>query len=281
MPQDIKYHKRTLEVLDRPPVFSPEAIEKIATFQSATGIQLPAAVSEWYSLEGTDVLLNNNRYQSTCMSLDELLPIVEQQTKSLAKPRILDWYIDPVWDKVDLILDGNDDPGIESTLVRNIKGWRFSKFLLEQIWVLTWHRPFYLIELNRLIGRFGPAHLDFLLDAFIELDRSGPSTGRDPKTGEPGTFTRFRLFESGLRISVYCFGDASRGEYEADWLVSANTIASLQDFLRRLFSTFGYMDFYYTCSILPAHDDAPLIDRMLEQFKAEFARPSRRFNNQR
>jgi hypothetical protein len=56
-PVKLEYHRATLDFLARKPAFSRAAVKRIDAAEKKTGLRLPPAVREWYSLAGCDTIV--------------------------------------------------------------------------------------------------------------------------------------------------------------------------------------------------------------------------------
>jgi len=70
---DIRYHAQVLALLGHPPRLSGVAVGAIEQCEATCGRRLPAAIREWYSLEGAGELLTLGEDVCGAVSLDEFL----------------------------------------------------------------------------------------------------------------------------------------------------------------------------------------------------------------
>jgi hypothetical protein len=166
MPDELVYHQQTVSLLDPVPQVSSEAQAALDERERALGIRIPAAVREWYSLEGAVRLLETYSNDDNPIPIENLgerdedwyafQEVIRRQEIETDSPGLLDPG-DPEWqgdtlDRNRLVfmyahqsvcrwavpLDRGDDPVV---LVQNdgMTGWRkasdrFSSFVYTYIW---------------------------------------------------------------------------------------------------------------------------------------------------
>jgi hypothetical protein len=96
-PVRLKYHQLTLDLLGAKPVFSRDAVETIRAWERRRGVQLPASVAEWYSLEPPPMPPADNEDPWEAASLGELLGDLERQFKGRHKGKPKQIYLGFMW----------------------------------------------------------------------------------------------------------------------------------------------------------------------------------------
>jgi hypothetical protein len=247
-PVRLQYHQLTFDLLGEKPAVSEDALEKIRAWERRRGLQLPASVVEWYSLELPPLLAADDVDTWVASSLEELLEDLKRQFKGRHQGKAKRVYLGWMWGgeiDVEVRLTDAADPVVgtgasESDLP--LEEGPFSTFVFHQ----AWRRFFAADSVTRgfRVGasepRFGPMELDYLIDHFTEGPRKvsfqGRSEMRNPFTGEMMKVYpyEFHFFSRTARVWVSCRGDAARQEVETSWEIQADSRKALREVLRQV-----------------------------------------------
>jgi hypothetical protein len=228
---DLRFHDATAGLLGRPPRLSATAVRTIEDWEARRGLALPAAVREWYTLEGCDDLLHGGD-GSYPIPLEDVLATHEQVVTSpeaLPRIRILigeRGAFDP-YHEWDLHLDGSDDPPVHkvSEVVPTgevdafVEADHFSAFAFGRAWDAL---PYAARAVALGQPALCPPELDELIAAFPEAPR---------QSGEHRTVYRFH--GPGGRLGVRT-GDWRDGGAIADWDLRSDSPDGLEQLARRV-----------------------------------------------
>jgi hypothetical protein len=234
---ELKYHTPVFRVLGREPVVSPEAVRAIEECEATCRTRLPAAVREWYSLEGVEQLLAEHSGACGPTSLAYLL---EQFVRARARPRVQKpacitiftaWRANTGWE-ADLVLTGEDDPPVDADAEPS--QIPSSHYILN----MAWWRQTFNDQPSAIHGHdrkadpavCGPEQLAFLRERFEELPRDRIAWfNLPPRTLVPGQRAQtFRFIKPGWYVEVNTDGDPSTGLRPAVYCLTADTKEELQ-----------------------------------------------------
>jgi hypothetical protein len=237
-PLKLEYHQATLDFVGRTPAFSRAAVKRIDAAEKKTGLRLPPAVREWYSLTGCDTIILIPPYPVELAPLRDLLKnldVAQDSTMSfspndLALPlQIGD--VEGTGFRFWVSLDGSDDPRvIEADRGQIIAAEHFSEFLFG----LAWERDPDLLY-NALVAqkhRFGPPPLDFMKEHYNEglphYSRSEGNVTYDWGGEIPGyTYRNYPFYNSDGVVTMRCSGDPTAREVPALWSFRAESAEAL------------------------------------------------------
>jgi hypothetical protein len=254
-PVKLKYHQATFLLLDEKPIISARAVKEIDRWEKRSGLKLPAALKEWYSLEGAEEWLQRIQKRFVAVPLRSLFKGLENPWGPPGGPLLLrigqlDFVAyftrivrsaDPpvlmVWDSMDIDQD------------------RFSIFVFRAIWGGLNGADFIKNEeggnLSSPKDTCGPMEFDFLQEHYylglhevfehhqgvnpftkklIDVYRLRKKRGKrsSEETSGPDRHD-YHFFLPGKRIMVRCFGDPTTGERPASWTIGADSSEKLRD----------------------------------------------------
>jgi hypothetical protein len=125
LPGTVRFHVEVLALLGHPPLISRTAVEAIERCEAQCGRRLPAAIREWYSLEGTDELLTLGEGGCGSVSLDEFLAGFARggEIEFYGPRRVNTGY------QAFVTFDGSDDPPV--VVDGDSRRVPFTRFVLE------------------------------------------------------------------------------------------------------------------------------------------------------
>jgi hypothetical protein len=232
---NLSRYAQVLRLLAQTPKVSAAAVQAIEQHEAKYGIVLPAAVRDWYALEGAVDMLAQRTGACGPNSLDGLLKeiaAVISAPKGSRKPRVSfygPWRVNTGYE-ADLMLDGSDDPAVYSDSDDQEKP--FSKFVLDIAW---WKTTFDEVLGIHVSGEdwwdfdavCGPTHLRYLTERFEELPREPHPAYTCPF--DTPEYRGFRFFRAGGRVAVATKGDPAVGDRPAVYQLSADTEDNLFD----------------------------------------------------
>ncbi|MDY3555834.1 hypothetical protein R5W24_004980 [Gemmata sp. JC717] len=196
-------HRTTFRLLGREPILLSSAARRLAVLERTIQVDLPAAVREWYSLEGASELLTleGDLYFQPWT--------IEENTKNLRQrlreQRPLWWVIGDYSSGVCFTaeLAAGIDPVVhcletDGSVIDSGDEWSersFSAFAF----TCCWHqRQEGTVSLFGTEPSFSPPHLDVLMESFDEgphvLREDAPRERRNPFTDQRMVATRFQFF---------------------------------------------------------------------------------------
>jgi hypothetical protein len=230
----VRYYERVFRVLGREPRVSADALRVIERWEAEQGARLPAAVREWYALEGADEVMAASYSGNRLKPLAEFLASFagapsDQETDDL--PGIV--FFEPGgantgWE-VCLCPDGTDDPPV--SLSPDLEEVPFSGFIADSAWLAVTACRSYIYAAGRSTGQgaaeFGPPQLDFLTEEFGGLLR--------------GAFhpRAFRFFRPGAWVEVSALGHPADGTCHATYTLWADTEERLLDLYQSVWPCHG------------------------------------------
>ncbi len=226
MANGLKYHQAILDLLGIAAVPVPERLAALDERERNSGIGFPAAVREWFALEGVEELFERNSDES-------LTPLVELGNPADTRQgylrvgtenqAVFAWYVR---------LTEGDDPIVYSNggvfgEDLSMTPWRrysvtFTNFIFDEISAGRfggWHTGMYLTARDRLPDE---ATLDRLRSWF----RQGPTTGAP----WPPVY-RFFTTEG---VVVICGVPGTDAAGAADWIILTASPEALSSFCRKL-----------------------------------------------
>jgi hypothetical protein len=229
----LKYHDWLFRLLGHEPRVSADAVRTIKRWEAESRIKLPAALREWYALEGIEdalaVILPEHRIVPLPRLLETFASSIARQDRR--RPRVLLFGKRPGttgW-PIYLYPDGTDDPPFILAIYE--EALPFSEGLADVAWsALTTDRP------NLVAGaitdldppaEFGPAQFDFLGEAFPQMRRGSA----DPPT--------FRFSRPGAWVEVEPEGDPSHAPWPAVYSLWADTEEQLLGLYESLWPCHG------------------------------------------
>jgi hypothetical protein len=257
----LKYHQATFDMLGEQPIVSDAAVAMILKWENRTKRKLPAAIKEWYSLEGAEAKFTVPGAGFAPVSLQSLLKTAEQ-----SKDRTGGMQNVPVgcsegdYETVDVaLLDGQADPWIVNCGAATTDQGRFSAFTFRWMWNVRMdghpaqEDPGGKIETDK--DTCAPGNVDFLLERFqtglqeIFQARGIPNpfrpvqsidvyTRKDrvlPLEGAPSPLPErhdYYFFRPGMRIFLSCNGDPATGTRPARWALDADSPEQLEELTR-------------------------------------------------
>jgi hypothetical protein len=238
MPARVKleYHQATLDFLGRKPALSRAAIKRIDTAEKKTGLRLPPAVREWYSLTGCDTIINPPMWIELA-PLPELLKNLQQARDSMERfptgylPALQIGQIDGSSYYFWIDLGESDDPSVtEADRDMITAAEHFSEFLFGLAWEPDPDLPNDALVAKK--HRFGPPPLDFMKEHYNEgLPHYSRCEGKfvyDVKGGIPGyTFRNYPFYNADGMVTIRCSGDPTAREVPALWSFRADSVAAL------------------------------------------------------
>jgi hypothetical protein len=241
-PVSLRYHTAMFQLLEEEPRLCSQSVELIELCEARSGIRLPEALREWYSLEGAEHLVDQPLYKAGLHSLQTLLQRFPRFVAETHDPP----FLFPIYDvgssgwRAGLLLEGYPDPQVlENSSEREPLGL-FSEFVYDCAWRSLIGERAFGVELEREHGIFGPAQLDLLRESLHELRPEPPRGLRHPRTGE--RFEQVWLYcfyDKSRRIRVTAIVDAGKEEGQAWWEISSNTAEGLYELLKRLWPFLG------------------------------------------
>ncbi len=226
----LRFHQAAVDLLPKPPKFSAKAAQALDRREKKLGIRFPAAVREWYSLEGADELLRKYSNADFPIALADLgMPLKN-------------WYGLPSRDFVPakLLLLMNENQGVANWAVRLEGGddpevvvevdtaphevWHphaetFSTFIYTRIW--DWRDS--PLGLSAQDTETGAADLEFLRAQFKEGPRTWCHPGR----------TNYRFAGEAGSILLW------EGEGQTDWFLRAESEEALEALVRQVLDRGG------------------------------------------
>jgi hypothetical protein len=231
----LNYHAQALRLFGREPRISESAVRTIERHEALGGFVLPAAVREWYTLEGAEEMLSHREEAGGPTPLAGILKAFGDFASAPAgrKPPRVNFYgprrANTGYD-ADLIPDGSDDPPVFIDLEEREQP--FSRYVLDVAW---WKATLDDVPSIHVGGRdwwcfaagCGPAQLKFLAERFEELPRE-PHPFLTWAFDQP-ELRGFRFFRGDWRVAVATRGDPTAGTQPAAYDLSADTEAKLFD----------------------------------------------------
>lgn len=227
----LRFHQAAVELLPEAPQFSPENANLLDAREKKLGIAFPAAVREWYSLEGPDDLLrehSNADFPTALGDLGEPIPDwYGSGTRDFVAQKLLhvlnenqgsaNWAVR---------LDGGDDPEVvvevetapDEVWLPHVE--KFSAFIFTRIW--DWR--LYPFQLQARDGKLESRDLGFLRKNLQEGPRTYHWPGR----------TNHRFTGPGGRVLVW---DDEEGQ--ADWHLLAESEGGLEALARTVWGCGG------------------------------------------
>jgi hypothetical protein len=228
-----RYHSLMLRLLGLEPRVSAEAVRAIEECEARCGRRLPAAVREWYSLEGVVAALAQREGACGPALLTEFLsafadPGTDPSPRGGRRlPFYGPWRVNTGY-QADVTLDGSDDPLVSGGTADD---QRFSPYVLDLAWWKTTYDCPHLVvhgrEAKDHAAEFGPPQYDFFAERFEELPRAvGSSFGQ--RSG-PEALRAFLFFRPGQRVEVWVKGDPADAVRPASYTLAADTEDGLLD----------------------------------------------------
>jgi hypothetical protein len=220
----LRYHAWTFRLLGREPRVSADAVRTIENWDAQHGLKLPAAVREWYSLEGIEDILAavcpGHRVIPLAQFLASFARVARHKQNGPPQPLVFSPWPASAAPAVYLVLEGMDDP-----LITPVPGdWRaarpLSKVLADLAWgKVTAGRPSLVAGsiIDSRTAEFGPPQFDFLLETFPQMKRSW---------SHPPSI---RFFGPGTWVQVHPQGDPSDGPCPAFYNLWADMEEQLLD----------------------------------------------------
>jgi hypothetical protein len=253
---ELMYHQRTFELLRRPPVTSPATIRALSVVEERCGGPLPAAVREWYELDGAVELLGEYSNDDRPVPLADLgTDFVDSRRNSVSTVAesllamlhecqgVCAWAVR---------LDSGDDPPVLVRFGNGDPRWQlhadtFSTFVYTRIWdFLSWPLPIQRqCGLEAQDGALSPQDLAFLRAHFAE----GPRTYIWPAR------TSYRFSRGDQRVLIW-----DDEETQADWWLWADTEESLRALAERVWKLGSLAETLY--------DFSPCGKQVLQAFRA-------------
>jgi hypothetical protein len=252
----LKYHGWTYALLGQHAVQLRRAMNEIERWENRTGLRLPGALKEWYSLEASEqqARLFENRIElaslkSILKGTDKPLRIMGRKVLRIGRTNALDetYYA---------MLDRSADPPVVSMLdvdELNLDEGRFSAFVFRAVWGrltradLTSNKP--VADLSSSTDTCGPVEFDCLQEYFVPGPHEVWEHQRKSNPFKPwqvvDVYTRldknqakesatlphrhdYYFIGKEVRILVRCTGDPTTGERPASWFISADSLERLE-----------------------------------------------------
>ena len=225
----LRYHEGTLKLLGVSPQFAPEAVTMLDQVEQRIGRRLPAAVREWYSLDGALELLLKYSNDDPPVAPEQWGEPRKDTHRGgphdlLAQHLIVFRYENQAVCVWSFELDGSDDPPVLVDFDSQFRQWTscgvtFSQHLHASMWdyALVLKKDLLIQAQNREVT--GEA-LAFLRANF---------TPQAMTHGWPG-HTQYRFSRGDQRILIW----ASEGQ--ADWWLSAENETSLTELVRAVWA---------------------------------------------
>jgi hypothetical protein len=255
-PVKLKYHQATFLLLDEKPIISERAVKEIDRWEKRTGLKLPAAVKEWYSLEEAE---QRFRHKVSKFEPKPLGAMLKQWKRSRIEMLEIGW-LKKECNYYTTVERSANPQAMSFYLDMEAKEGTFSAFVFRLIWdglnhadPLTDHH-----EGDLVAGRdvCGPMEFDFLQEhfflglhevfevfrvtnpfqrrrwgkAYVRKEDGKPSS---KETSFPDRHDHY-FFLPGKRILVRCTGDPTTGEMPALWTIGADTPEQLRDVTQRI-----------------------------------------------
>src|SRR5258708_5336050 len=116
-PDRLHFHQATMDLLGQVPAFSDASLALLERQEQRCGLSFPAAVREWYALEGAVALLNRYSNQDPAVSLERLgeelaeaRPATGERSES--NPVIVVQRENQSVCRWGVLLDGSEDPPV-------------------------------------------------------------------------------------------------------------------------------------------------------------------------
>lgn len=235
---EVTYHAQTLRLLGITPKVSAKAVKAIEACEAKCGVKLPAAVREWYSLEGVRESLADPDGACGPTSVEQVLAQFE---RAVSPPRrephhwielFGPWEVNTGY-QAGLQLDGSEDPPVLEDNADVPR--RFIGFIMSTAWwrVTAAGQPTNAYHgWTGILGVCGPPHLDFMLENFellpVEIEPEFQVRNfRGRAARDPFELRRFRFFRDGGRVEIETKGDPSLQLCPARYMLAADTEPAL------------------------------------------------------
>jgi len=154
-PQQLRFHQATMDLLGQVPTFSDASLALLERQERRCALGFPAAMREWYALEGAADLLYRYSNQDFAVPLDQLGEEIAKARPhagelSAPMPVIIVQYENQGNCRWGVLLDGSEDPPVMVELITGegipvpSRAWelyseRFSIFVYAHVW--DWSAP--------------------------------------------------------------------------------------------------------------------------------------------
>ena len=222
----LKYHQKTFNLLRKKPVISSEAVNLVNQYENKFGIKLPAAVREWYSLDGAVDIL-----EKIC----SIIPI----SINISEQKFSNWYDSGPYDFISngllliarevqgvanwaIKLDGTDDPPVlievdtAPNMIWNTYIEHFSDFIYVTVWDSFYDLSPRELTLSAQDKKISNRDLDFLKHNFNQECCTHYWPGQN----------NYRFFKEDKCILIW------DGKDEADWFIWAKSKDSLRELVK-------------------------------------------------
>jgi hypothetical protein len=233
-PVSLRYYEGVFRLLGRAPRLSADALRLIEGWEAGRGARLPAAVREWYALEGAAEVMAESYQGNRLRSLPEFLASYadapeDQEADDLPGAVFFEPWNANTGFEAYLRPDGTDDPTV--SVSPDLEEVPFSWFIADAAWmaVAMWRSHIWVVgpSVQDYPAEFGPPQLDFLAEEFEGRSRGG----YEPRS--------FRFFRPGAWVEVYARGDPEAGTCPAAYTLWAETDERLPDLYQSLWPCHG------------------------------------------